>query len=48
LGSREEMACREGFVICGILAWLVFPTLTMVVHANDGPHNTFWNDLVDI
>jgi hypothetical protein len=48
LGLREEMACKEGFVSCGTTTWLVSPTLTMVVHANDGAHNTFCDDPVDI
>jgi hypothetical protein len=48
LGSKKEMACGEGFVSCGTTAWLVSPTLTMVMHDNDGAHNTFCDDPMDI
>jgi hypothetical protein len=46
LGSGEEIAFGKGFVICGTLAWLVSPALTMVVYANDRAHNTFCDDLM--
>jgi hypothetical protein len=48
LGLGNKIACGEGFVICGALAWLVSPTLTMVVYVDDGAHNTFCDDHVDI